>query len=119
MPTQKEAYFEGRMGPLIFYKRLGQNCIRSVPHEVRQNNATKSSAFVFGRASKMAKNFRKHLLPIIPFPGDIKMQNRLISTIYKWIHSDCNAQEDRIHTTDLFRNFLFTNEGNAFKKDVK
>ncbi len=119
MVIQAEASYHGTIDFLIFYKRQGRNCVRTVPSKVRQNNATKASAGLFGKASKSAAGIRKKLASVIPFPDDILMQTRFTTALYKWMKANVPFEEARIKKSDLIRSFQFTTGGPLFVRRCK
>jgi hypothetical protein len=87
MASQKQLQITGRIGNVIFYKRGDNYYARSVPAKVKQTQATKKSATLFGKASAAGKCLRQQLLPCLPFPKDATMQVRLVSAISAWLRS--------------------------------
>jgi hypothetical protein len=116
MVIQAEASYHGTIDNLIFYKRQGRNCVRVVPREMRQNDATKASARLFGKASKLAAAVRKKLAPVIPFPGDIRMQSRFTTALFQWMKANNPFEGTRIKKLKLIRNFQFTKTGPSFTR---
>jgi hypothetical protein len=116
MVIQVEASYHGTIDFLIFYKRKGTNCVRVVPEKVRQNDATKSSARLFGKASKLAARIRKKLDTVIPIPGDIRMQTRFTSVVFQWLKANVPFEGMRFRKLNLFRNFQFTTTGPSFTR---
>lgn len=51
MASQKQLQITGRIGNVVFYKRGDNYYARSVPAKVKQTEATKKSATLFGKAS--------------------------------------------------------------------
>ena len=119
MVIQAEATYHGTIGFLIFYKRGGQNCVRVVPEKVRQNDATKASARLFGKASGLASAIRKKLAAVIPFPDDILMQTRFISVLFQWMKANVPFERTGIKKLNLIRNFQFTTTGPSFSRRCK
>ena len=119
MVIQAEATYHGTIDFLIFYKRGGRNCVRVVPEKVRQNDATKASARLFGKASKSAAVIRKKLATIIPFPDDISMQTQFTSVLFQWVKANVPFERTRIKKLNLIRNFQFTTTGPSFARRCK
>jgi hypothetical protein len=119
MVIQKEATYHGTIDFLIFYKRKGQNCVRVVPDKVRQNDATKASARLFGKASRLAAAVRKKLARVIPFPDDIDMQTRFTSALFQWMKANSPSEGTRIKKLKLIRNFQFITTGPSFIRRCK
>jgi len=87
MPSQINVQLTGRIQNIVFYKRGDKYYARTLPQKVKQTKGTKKRATEFGKASTMGKCFRQQMLPVIPFPSDIKMQTRLVSTLFQWLRS--------------------------------
>jgi hypothetical protein len=102
-----EPGFTGRLGPLVYYNLKGKNIVRTLPRRYKQTKATKASAGEFGRASGIARTIRTQLRPIIPKPKDNSMQTRLVSAVYKWIHSIKVNAEKIQGTADPIEGFNF------------
>ena len=119
MVIQAEATYHGTIDFLIFYKRMGRNCVRVVPGKMRQNDATKASARLFGKASTLAAAIRKKLVTVIPFPEDILMQTRFISVLFQYMKANIPFEGTRIKKLNLIRNFQFTTTGPSFTRRCK
>jgi hypothetical protein len=119
MVIQAEATYHGTIDFLIFYKRQGKNCVRVVPEKVRQNDATKASARLFGKASKSAAEIRKKLVAIIPVPDNIRMQTRFTTVLFQWMKANVPLGGTRIKKLNLIRNFQFTTTGPSFARRCK
>jgi len=103
--------FTGKIGDLI-YSRVGDSIIvRTAPTKMRQTEATKKRSAEFGRASRIGKNLRMQLKPVIFFPSDNKMHTRLISALLLWLRKSYEAGTP---CTDIrfIKGFQFT-EGDA------
>jgi hypothetical protein len=85
MAKQKNFYFRGRYGNLIFYERLGGYYIRQKPEVVKQTKASKASSGKFGRANTTAAFFRKEFRPLLPNPTDREMMYRFADALYQWL----------------------------------
>ncbi|NML23606.1 hypothetical protein HHL16_22190 [Pseudoflavitalea sp. G-6-1-2] len=73
--------FTGRVGDLIGYKRNGVDCLRSMPLEVKQTNATCKAAKRFGEASHTGKLIRQAFAPYLLGKTDRSYVNRLNKAI--------------------------------------
>ena len=72
--------------PVVIYKRLGKELVRSRPTVVRLTEGTIRSASNFGRASAAASAIRRNINAMLPNPTDRSMQYRLNQKISRWIN---------------------------------
>ncbi|NEU09198.1 hypothetical protein GZH53_12800 [Flavihumibacter sp. R14] len=77
MAIQKETEFIGTIDNLIYYKWMDKYCIRTTPKQMRQSEATKRAAKVFGIASSRSKIIRQLLAPALTDPNDKILHSRL------------------------------------------
>ncbi|NEU07857.1 hypothetical protein GZH53_05990 [Flavihumibacter sp. R14] len=88
MAIQLNTTYIGRIEDIIYYERLGDYLIRTVP---RQAANSIKSASAFGKAASLAKNLRTLLAPIIRNPRDKNMQNRLTVAVSRFL-ADADAK---------------------------
>ena len=69
--------FTGRLGDLISYKRNGKYCLRSMPEQVHQTEATRKASERFGDASRTGKQIRELFAPFLYGKKDGSHVNRL------------------------------------------
>ena len=77
MAIQKNTQFVGRIENLIYYKSMDRYCIRTVPKQMRQSEATKQAARNFGLIYSRSKILRSLAGNLIADPRDRAMQARL------------------------------------------
>ncbi|MFT3844521.1 MAG: hypothetical protein QM725_05680 [Lacibacter sp.] len=107
MARQSATYLSGKIGNLIFYTRNGGNFAKQAPVTVHQTNATKASARSFGKSSTLGKNFRRLLLPVIPFPQDREMQCRFAGAFTKWLTLNNNNPQPPQTNLPFITGFAF------------
>jgi hypothetical protein len=80
----------GKVGDLIFYKRMGTECVRRKPQYAPDSlsTASRQSANEFGKASKAGKLLRNALEGVLPLSHDGKMVNRLNKALFSAIQMD-------------------------------
>jgi hypothetical protein len=79
--------YTGRIGKLVFYRWKNKKCIRTIPSRVRQTEATKRMAGLFGKASAIGRLLRKSLADVLPDPKETRMRLRFCNAIYQWLRS--------------------------------
>jgi hypothetical protein len=77
----------GKIGNMIYFQRNGETFMRSVG-KVKQTKATEKWKKKFGMASRVGKQLRILLKPVIPFPLDKSMQSRFSGSISKWLKKE-------------------------------
>jgi len=102
--------FTGKAGNLIYYKVNGKNYVRSFPEKVRQSQATKARATLFGQASTLGAIIRNQLPGIMPFPKDKHMQTRLVTALYQWLVQMKNQNNAEPLQPDALKGFLFAEQ---------
>ena len=118
MAIVKDVFVSGTIGNLIFYHRMGKNCVRVKRTHLKQTAATKVRGINFGIASRACKGLRSGLKAAMPLPKDRSLQGRFCGAIAKWIGQ---SAIDEILSTDkipFVSTFPFTKEqsfGERFK----
>src|SRR5665213_890483 len=107
MPSQVNIQITGRIRDLILYKIGDKYYARTAPGKVKQTKATKKRATEFGKASRIGGCLRQQLLVVIPFPGDNKMQTRLVSVLFQWLRSGYDPSKS-CAPVPFISNFQFT-----------
>jgi len=74
-------HIRGRLGDLIFYKRLNKDVVRNKASEKPQTENSKRSARDFGTASKYGAYIRQVFHPLVIFYGEASLMNRLNSRL--------------------------------------
>jgi len=91
MAHQKNIKLRGTFENIIFYTSKEQFLIRSKPSIVRQTNATKKAASLFGEAVKMSANLRATVQSLLPNSKDRNMMHRLDATFLNWLRTGQSA----------------------------
>ncbi|NML21400.1 hypothetical protein HHL16_10975 [Pseudoflavitalea sp. G-6-1-2] len=108
--------FTGRCGDLIGYKRNGVSCLRSMPMEVKQTNATKKAAKRFGEASHTGKLIRNALAPYLYGKKDREHVNRLNKTlIQSGVAGLSGYRFNRLTSASQFMQSLLPGEDNILR----
>jgi len=107
MPSQVNIQITGRIKDLILYKVGDKYYARTAPGKVNQTKATKKRATEFGKASRIGGCMRQQLFPVIPFPGDNKMQTRLVSALFQWLRLGYDPSKSCARVP-FISNFQFT-----------
>ena len=111
MATGNLNNFSGKIANVVGYQLLDKQRIRIAPGKIRQTRATKNSAALFGRASRMAKILRHSLENVIPNPIDNNMHTRLNAAFLKWLRDNGTAVPDTADHLMFVEGFQFTEEG--------
>lgn len=82
-----KVFTSGKIGPVISYEFRGKPCVRAKPQRVRQTKATKASAKLFGKASRLSRLLRGGLKPVLPDPQEKDMMYRLNNTLFRWLQA--------------------------------
>jgi hypothetical protein len=91
MAHQKNIKLQGTFENIIFYTSNGHALIRTKPSIVRQTNATKKAASLFGEAVKMSANLRATVQSLLPKSKDRNMMQRLDATFLHWLRTGQSA----------------------------
>ncbi len=83
-----KVFSSGTIGPVITYEFRGTLCARAKPAFVRQSKATKASANLFGRASRLSRLLREGLESVLPDPREKDVMYRLNNTLFRWLQAD-------------------------------
>jgi hypothetical protein len=78
----------GKLDDFILYKFRGKTCIRSIPDEVKQTEATKKKALVFGKAARMGRVIRKAMNHLFKNLDDKGIMNRLNGALVKCLNAE-------------------------------
>jgi hypothetical protein len=97
MAKVTDVFLNGTIGNVVFYRRMGTNCARSRPLDVKQSAATKIRSVNFGIAARAGKTLRSGLLPSMPNATDRSMQSRFSGAISKWLGT---SAIDELPSTD-------------------
>ena len=118
MAIVKDVFVTGTIGNLIFYHRMGKNCVRVKRMHLKQTAATRVRGINFGIASKACKALRSGSTATMPVQKDRSLQSGFCGAIAKWIGQ--SAIEDLMSTdvVPFVNTFAFTKEqpfGERFK----
>ena len=110
MAIVKDVFVSGKIGNLIFYHRIGKNCVRVKRTHLKQTAATRVRGINFGIASKACKGLRSGLTATMPVQKDRSLQSGFCGAIAKWIGQ--SAVEDLMSTdaVPFVNTFAFTKE---------
>ena len=86
----------GKLDDFIIYKFRGKPCIRSIPAEVRQTEATKKKAKVFGKAARMGRVIRGGIDGLYKDLGDKTVMNRLNGALVKCLKKENVPEYSRL-----------------------
>jgi hypothetical protein len=85
----------GRVNNIIHY-RVGENYyVRSAPRKYKQTKATKASASLFGRASRITSILYGQLLSIMPDSTDRKTRGRLVAAVFQWFNNSGGLKAEK------------------------
>lgn len=118
MAIVKDVFVSGSVGNLIFYRRMGKNCVRIKRAHLKQTAATRIRGVNFGIASRACKALRSGLIAAMPAPKDRSLQSRLCGVIAKWIGRSCIDELLPTDAVPFVSTFSFTKEqsfGERFK----
>lgn len=85
MARKDKTVFKGRIRNLIYYNWKNKQCIRTIPATVRQTDATKRLAALFGKAVTISKLIRASLADVLPDHKERNMRLRFNNAIYQWL----------------------------------
>ena len=122
MAKQKNQYFVGRIGHVIYYELNGQYYMRSVPEKVNQQPASKVTSKHFAIASTAGGVLRRHLLPVLPFSRSKPMQNGFASAIARWLNATTTVPGQATTGVPDLQNFSFnaaTSVSERWKIDMR
>ena len=85
MALQHHVTLKGKIGPVINYEVNGKFYSRSIPKKVRQTDATKGKAKLFGIASGLSRAIRSGLAGALPDANTNILRNRFIKPVYRWV----------------------------------
>lgn len=89
-----DVFISGSMENLVFYRRMGKNCVRTRRESIQQTDATKKRGINFGIASRAGRGLRNGLQEVMPRPTDRSAQSRMSGAISKWLgQSDIQSQQ--------------------------
>lgn len=89
MAVQKGLFFIGTYDGLIYYQKSeGLYCVRRVPAEVRQSEATKAAAAELGTKSRSASLIKNTFGSLIEGNKDKRMWSRLLTAVGKVMAAD-------------------------------
>jgi hypothetical protein len=83
MAKVTDVFLNGTIGNVVFYRRMGTQCARSRPLDVKQSAATKIRSANFGIAARAGKVLRSGLTASMPNATDRSMQSRFSGAIAK------------------------------------
>lgn len=78
----------GKLDDFIIYRYRGKPCIRRMPAEVRQTEATRKKASVFGRAATMGRVIRIGMNSLFRDLDDKGIMNRLNGCLVKCLNAE-------------------------------
>jgi hypothetical protein len=97
-----------KKGEVVFYKLKGKDYVRSAPNLRKTLSFENSKGYQFLLASIISKTIRRHLDPVIPYPSDIVMQDRLKKEVLEYVKRGCKCSEDWIKCTWMISRFDFS-----------
>ncbi len=118
MAIVKDVFVSGKVGNIIFYRRMGKNCARIKRAHLKQTAATRIRGVNFGIASRACKALRSGLIATMRVPKDRSLQSRLCGAIAKWIGRSCIDELLPTDAVPFVSTFPFTKEqsfGERFK----
>lgn len=109
MAKAKGKFFKGSVGPVVFKELNDQQvvCSKPAPGKMKQTEATKKAAGIFGMSSKL-QNLVKEIFnrDLIDF-HDKSFQPRLIKELNPILHQSRNADNGEYHfEEDSFKNLM-------------
>jgi len=110
MGKRLEINYRGRIGNLICYKRDGKYLLRLRPEKVNQTDATRASAQIFGKASRICGSMRKSFAPIIPDVKARKLMLSLNKAIYTWLLKTTASGNQPFHQVTTLNHISFNSE---------
>jgi hypothetical protein len=93
---------------VVFYKLRGKDYVRSAPNLFKTLNFENSKGYQFLLSSIISKTIRLHLDPIIPYPSDIPMQDKLKKKVLAYVQDGCKCPEDWIKHAWMISRFNFS-----------
>lgn len=87
MARQQNIFVTGKLSNMIFYTFNGKPCVRMMPDKVRQTEATRKSASLFGKAASMTSAIRKELRPVYADLPQTSVMQRLNAAMVKYLGS--------------------------------
>lgn len=91
MAKLTKIFVSGSIGNVTFYEFRGKPCAKIKPSRVRQTDATKESAKLFGKACAMSAVLRSRLNKMLPDPKDKKMMYALNNALLQWMRKPLPA----------------------------
>jgi hypothetical protein len=90
MPQKKniDIFTSGRIGPVVFYMRYGKKCSRTHNPHIKQTEATKAAAKIFGRAIRYAKHLRHGIRSIMHNETDRAIMYKMNKAVRSWLNLD-------------------------------
>ena len=110
MAHQKGIGLRGTFEGTIFYKSMGLYLMRSKPVRVRQTNATKTQAAIFGKAAKVSAALRLTLKPFLPDAKDRKMMLSLDAALRSWLRTAPSHNSAGDHSMPFVTGFEFNKQ---------
>ncbi|MEO6683515.1 MAG: hypothetical protein ABIN48_11900 [Ginsengibacter sp.] len=84
----------GSLENLVFYRRMGKDCVRTKRKSIQQTDATMKRGLNFGIAAKAGRGLRAGLQEVMPLPKDRSAQSWISGAIAKWLaQSDIGSLE--------------------------
>lgn len=93
---------------VVFYKLRGKDYVRSAPNLFKTLNFENSKGYQFLLASIISKTIRRHLDPIIPYPSDMDMQDKLKKQVLKYVQDGCECPQCWIKSAWMISRFDFS-----------
>jgi hypothetical protein len=75
----------GKVGVLVYYQRNGKTCMRTIAGTVKQTEATKEKAVLFGRAVRLSARLRSGLKEVVENPKAKPIMYALNKGLQKWL----------------------------------
>ena len=85
MAKQLGTFISGKIGNVVFYERGGKYIARSMPAKMKLTENTLKRSGNFAIASRAGAALRALLKPVLPFPKDRQIQNKLVGAISNWL----------------------------------
>lgn len=85
MSKLMDVFVSGSLENLVFYRRMGKNCVRTKRDSIQQTEATKKRGINFGIAAKAGRGLRTGMPEVLPLHTDRRTQSRISGAISKWL----------------------------------
>jgi hypothetical protein len=94
-----EGGVRGKVGKMVFYQRNGKTYMRAIAEKVKQSEATKEKALLFGKAVSLSARLRSGLKNVVENPSAKPIMYALNRGLQEWMTLSPTINEGL--TTDL------------------